>query len=249
MQDNSGVCRTDEPEATRGCQLYRLRALDPRYVHSRPQIHRERDHEARISSRPTLSPQPGAAGSPRGMGDTRALSPLPPAPGPTSCQASAERGPRCAGAPVGLLVLQELLVVEQQVPVEEKASSPPTRGGRGAPVPTEPRPQPMPALPWVGGPSLKDACSRFHPPSPLKATAESQGCHAAGNSKPKCCQGHSRSSGAEASQIGTGGAAVRGPWTCGTHPSLSSTSAMLALVMMASSHLNHWSLCCRMKLV
>ena len=39
------------------------------------------------------------------------------------------------------------------------------------------------------------------------------------------------------------------PGTQGTHPSLSSTSAMLALVMMASSHLNHWSLCCRMKLV
>lgn len=33
------------------------------------------------------------------------------------------------------------------------------------------------------------------------------------------------------------------------HPSLSSTSLMLALVMMASSHLNHWSLCCRMKVV
>lgn len=27
------------------------------------------------------------------------------------------------------------------------------------------------------------------------------------------------------------------------HPSLSSTASMLALVMMASSHLNHWSLC------
>lgn len=33
------------------------------------------------------------------------------------------------------------------------------------------------------------------------------------------------------------------------HPSLSRTSLMLALVMMASSHLNHWSLCCRMKVV
>lgn len=34
-----------------------------------------------------------------------------------------------------------------------------------------------------------------------------------------------------------------------SHPSLSSTSFMLALVMTASSHLNHWSLCWRMKLV
>lgn len=93
MQDNAGVCRTDEPEATRGCQLHRLRALDPRYAHSRPQIHQERDREARISSQPALSPQPGAAGSPRGMGDTWALSPLPPTPGPTSCQASASVAP------------------------------------------------------------------------------------------------------------------------------------------------------------
>lgn len=34
-----------------------------------------------------------------------------------------------------------------------------------------------------------------------------------------------------------------------SYPSLSSTSLMLALVIMASSHLNHWSLCWRMKLV
>lgn len=40
-----------------------------------------------------------------------------------------------------------------------------------------------------------------------------------------------------------------GRWLCPTYPSLSSTSSMLALVMMASSHLNHWSLCCRIKLV
>lgn len=137
MQDNAGVCRTDKLEAARGCQLRRLRALDPRYAHSRPEIHQERDCKACISSWPALSPQPGAAGTPRGMGDTRALSPLPPSPGPTSCQAPAQRGPGRAGAPAELLVLQELLVVEQQVPVEEKASSPPTRGGRGAPVPTE----------------------------------------------------------------------------------------------------------------
>ena len=56
MQDNAGVCRTDKLEAAQGCQLRRLRALDPRYAHSRPQIHQERDREARVSSRPALEP-------------------------------------------------------------------------------------------------------------------------------------------------------------------------------------------------
>lgn len=51
MQDNAGICRTDKLEAAQGCQLRRLRALDPRYAHSRPQIHQERDREGAISTR------------------------------------------------------------------------------------------------------------------------------------------------------------------------------------------------------
>lgn len=101
MQDNAGVCRTDEPEAAQGCQLHRLRALDPRYAHSRPQIHRERDREARVSSRPALSAQPGATGSPRGMGDTRAPSPLPPAPGPPPAKHLHSAAPGVWGLPWG----------------------------------------------------------------------------------------------------------------------------------------------------